>query len=99
MTDERIEPAINLGLKEGRIESGDQCFTYKISPKADLGSLLSGDFKNAFGKTKISLKFKADFEQDDVQVIVMVNSNLAAIMDSPKGSKKFDATVCATKKF
>lgn len=98
---QRIEDPIDFGLKEGHINngSGDMGISYKIKPKVSFGKLLKGDVEGALSNTSISLGFHKDFTEDDVQIMINVNGNLAAIIDSPKGKQKFSATVCATKSF
>ena len=98
---ERIEDPIDFGAKEGHINngSGDMGFSYKIKPKVSFGKLLKGDVEGAISNTSVSLNLHTDFTEDDVQIMVNVNGNLAAIIDSPKGKQKFSATVCATKSF
>lgn len=97
---EHIDKAIDIGGKEGHINSGDDIgFTYKVKPKVSLGKLLKGDIEGAISNTSINLNFRKDFTEDNVQIMVNVNGNLAALIDSPQGKKNFSATMCATKSF
>ena len=90
----------SMGIKEGSIgENTDTYFKYKVKPKVSVGKILKGDISGAIEKTSLSIEFGKDFKEDDVEIVFKVNGNVAACLNSPSKSKKFEASFCATKRF
>lgn len=98
-----IEPTVKTTIQSVQLtehnSEGDSYIKLKVKPKVKIGSLVKGDLDGAFGNTQLNMEFGKSFTDDNVEIILKVNGNLAAVYNSPAGTGKVSAQFCATKKF
>ena len=102
---EEVESTLNESKQKGSpILSGSfvsdvGVVKYSISPKISVGDLLQGDVLESVKNTAIRLEFGRTFDQDEVQINVMINGKLAACLESPQNTDTVKAVLTATKLF
>ena len=100
-----VEEALNQDPQErekllsGSCSSDLGLLKFSVSPKVNLGKIIDGDLLGGVANTQVKLEFGRTFEEDHVEIHIMVNGKVAALLQSPQKSNTLEAVFTATKRF